>query len=95
MKNLRKLIPALALVLGATLAMAMNFPSSEAEKTATKIWTPDLSEPDGYREVTHIVNQNEYDCNLQSAECIVEFSNDDPATGIKNVLETGVFSEQM
>lgn len=95
MNKLRKLLPVLALVLGATLAMAMNVPSLVAERTATKIWTPDLSEPDGYREVTQIVNQSEYDCDLQSVECIVEFSNDDPATGIKNVLETGLFSEQM
>jgi hypothetical protein len=93
MNKLKKLLPALALVLGATLAMGMNLPNFVAERTATKIWTPDLSEPDGYRDVTHLVNQNQYECDLQSVECIVEFSNDDPATGIKNVLDTGEFSE--
>lgn len=93
MNKISKLLPALALVLGATLAMGMNLPNLVAERTATKIWTPDPSQPDGYRDVTQIVNQNQYDCDLQPVECIVEFSNDDPATGVKNVLDTGVFSQ--
>lgn len=93
MNKLLKMLPALALVLGATLAMGMNLPNIVAERTATRIWTPDLSEPDDYRDVTEIYNNNAYDCDLQSVECVVEFSNDDPATGIKNVLETGVFSQ--
>src|SRR5690606_30724820 len=95
MKLFKNLLPALALVLGATLAMAMNVPTMVAEKSATQIWTPDPSAPHGYREVTNIVNEGDYDCNLQPVECIVEFSNDDPATGTKNVLDTGLFSEQM
>lgn len=95
MNKLSRMLPALALVLGATLAMAMNFPEFVSENSSNLIWTPDLSQPDGYREVTGLVNEDEYDCNLQATECIVRFSNDDPATGIKTVIQTGVFSEQM
>jgi hypothetical protein len=91
MNKLAKLLPALALVLGATLAMAMNMPSFGSARTATKIFTPDPSHPDGYREVTQIVNQGEYECDASSMECLVEFSNDDPATGIPNVLSEGDF----
>ncbi|MDG1277543.1 MAG: hypothetical protein P8O16_09705 [Algoriphagus sp.] len=93
MNNLRKLLPALALVLGAFAAMAMNLPNFEAERSATKIWTPDSSHPDGYREVTAIVQGNDYQCNQSSMDCLVEFSNDDPATGIPNILSQGVFVE--
>lgn len=95
MKRLAKLLPALALVFGATLAMAMNFPDFVSENSSNLIWTPDLSQPDGYREVTDLVNEDAYDCNQQATECIVRFSNNDPATGIKTVIQTGVFSEQM
>lgn len=95
MKSIKNLLPALALVFGATLAVAMNFPETVAENTSSLIWTPDLSQPDGYREVTEIVNEDLYDCDQQTVECTVRFSNDDPATGIKTVIRTGVFSQQM
>jgi len=91
MKNLRKLIPALALVLGATLAMAMNFPNPGADNNATKIFTPDVSQPNGHRDVTSIVNLGDYECDQSSMDCLVEFSNDNPATGVPNVLATGRF----
>ncbi|MDE0561970.1 DUF6520 family protein [Algoriphagus sp. NF] len=93
MNKLRKLLPALALVLGASLAMAMNVPNFGSERTATKIFTPDPSQPNGFREVTQIVNQGEYECDESSMDCLVEFSNDDPATGVPNVLSEGDFIE--
>lgn len=92
MNKLSKLLPALALVLGATLAMAMNFPDL-GEISPTKIWTPDSSQPNGYRDVTSIVHAEDYQCNQSSMECLVEFSNDDPATGTPNILSQGVFVE--
>ncbi|MBN7813092.1 hypothetical protein J0A68_19210 [Algoriphagus sp. H41] len=95
MKRVFKMLPALALVLAAGLAFGFNAPEILAKKTATKIWTPGGPLPHGYRDVTDVVNNGNYDCDSQSAECIVEFSNDDPATGIKNVLDTGVYSQTM
>ena len=93
MKSIAKMLPALGLVFGATLAMAMNMPTLVAEKTATKVWTPDASLPNGYRDITNLEIGEDYDCNGTGPECRVEFSNDNPATGIKNVLEAGVFTE--
>tara|TARA_R110000850_G_C9887400_1_gene458506 strand:- start:559 stop:843 length:285 start_codon:yes stop_codon:yes gene_type:complete len=93
MKLFKNLLPALGLVFGATLAMAMNVPTMVAEKTATKVWTPDASLPYGYRDITNLEISQDYSCNGTGPECEVEFSNDDPATGIKNVLEAGVFTE--
>ena len=76
MKSIKNLLPALALVLGASMAMAMNVPSVVAEKNATKIWTADPSQTmtNGYRDVTG----STYLCNEGSPECVVKFENDDP-----------------
>lgn len=93
MKSLKTMLPALGLVFGATLAMAMNVPSIVAEKTATKIWTPDASAPNEYRDVTLIVQDQEYDCNESTRDCLVEFPTDDPADGNPIVLMEGDFVE--
>jgi len=86
------MLPALGLVFGATLAMAMNVPSIITEKTATEVWTPDSTEPNSYRNVTEEYNNLGYNCDSQEMECLVQFSNDDPASGIKSVLDEGQFS---
>lgn len=82
MKSITKLLPALGLVFGATLAMAMNFPTTVDENTATKVWTPD-SHPDymdtnGYREITDEEILVDYRCDASSQECEVQFVNDNP-----------------
>lgn len=98
MKSLAKMLPALGLVLGATLAMAMNVPTMVAENTATKVWTPDpdeeYEETNFYREITGEVLGSDYLCNGTSQECRVEFDNDDPMTGQKSILTPGVYDEQ-
>ncbi len=91
MKTLAKLLPALALVLGATLAMAMNFANPSGFDSNLKIWTPDENEPDGYRDVTAIVQENDYQCNQSTMECLVQFPNDDPSSGTPSVLSQGIF----
>ena len=78
------------------MALAMNVPTMVAEKTATRLWTPD-PDPEyiitnGYRDITDL-EETDYDCNGTGSECVVEFHNDNPNTGIKSVLEAGVFSE--
>lgn len=80
MKSLKTMLPALGLVLGAGMAMAMNFPTMIADNTATKVWTPDPSqtETNGYRDITNEVINVDYECNSGAPECRVEFSNDDP-----------------
>ncbi|WP_186758652.1 DUF6520 family protein [Echinicola salinicaeni] len=93
MNKFLKSLPALAFALAASVAFAFNMPLDDAS-SATKVWTPDAAEPHGYREVTSIVQEEEYDCNLSSNECLVEFSNDDPATGMKTILQDGDFQEQ-
>lgn len=92
MKSLAKLFPVLGLVLGASLAMAMNFATPSID-SSLKVWTPDATEPDGYRDVTAIVQQNDYQCNQSTMECLVQFSNDDPSSGTPNILSQGIFVE--
>ena len=98
MKSIKTLLPALGLVLGATLAMAMNVPTIVAEKTATKVWTPDpdpeYEETNFYREITGELQGTDYLCNGASQECRVEFDNDNPMTGQKSILSPGVYVEQ-
>jgi len=91
MKPFMKMLPALGLVFGATLAMAMNVPTLVTEKTATKVWTPDSSQPNNYRDVTAIVESGNYECDQSQMDCLVEFSNDNPATGTPNILSEGEF----
>ncbi|AWW29430.1 hypothetical protein DN752_04325 [Echinicola strongylocentroti] len=93
MKKLIKRLPVLGLALAATAAFAFNMPIEE-ESMATRVWTPDASQPDGYRDVTAIAEEGNYDCNLSSDECLVEFSNDDPASGTKTILQDGEFEAQ-
>ena len=92
MKSISKLLPALGLVFGATLAMAMNVPTMVAEKTATKVWTPDpdeeYEETNGYRDVTDMP----YDCISGGPECVVQFENDDPYGDIESLVP-GTFTE--
>ena len=98
MKSITKMLPALGLVFGATLAMAMNFPTMVDDKTATKVWTPDPDElyedTNFYREITGEVLGNDFLCNGTSQECRVEFDNDDPMTGQKSILSPGIYVEQ-
>lgn len=95
MKSIKNLLPALGLVFGATLAMAMNFPTIVDENTPTKVWTPDptQTETNGYREITDLEIGSDYDCDGTGSNCAVEFENDDPIDGAMNVLEPGVFTE--
>jgi hypothetical protein len=93
MNKLRKLLPALALLLGASLAMAMNFANPSGFDSSLKVWTPDDTEPDGYRDVTAIVQENDYQCNQSTMDCLVQFPNDDPASGNPTVLSQGIFVE--
>jgi hypothetical protein len=93
MNKLRKLLPALALMLGASLAMAMNFANPSGFDSSLKVWTPDDTEPDGYRDVTAIVQENDYQCNQSTMDCLVQFPNDDPGSGNPTVLSQGIFVE--
>jgi hypothetical protein len=94
MKVFKNLLPALGLVFGATLAMAMNVPTIVAEKTATIYWTPDPGQPEGYRDVTQEVENSAYDCNTNEPNtCVVMFENDDLIHKIVEYSEPGEFSE--
>lgn len=96
MKTLAKLLPALALVLGATLAVAMNFANPSGFDSSLKVWTPDpdpiYQVTNGYREITQEVQEVDFECNSGGQECRVQFDNDDPMTGVKNVLSTGIYA---
>lgn len=92
MKTLAKLLPALALVFGATLAMAMNFASPSHFDPNLKVWTPDDEEPVGYRDITNLAVGTDYTCIGTSSECRVQFTDDDPENGIKTVMQAGVFN---
>lgn len=92
MKSISKLLPALALVLGATLAMATNLPSMVVEKSATKVWTPDDNEPSGYRDITNEVPGTHYNCVGEDEHCRVEFTDDDPVNGTMTVLQEGIYT---
>ena len=95
MNKLWNKLPLLALMLAGTLAFGFNAPEIVVKKTATRMWTPGGSLPHGYRDVTTIVNNGSYNCNSQPQECVVQFSNDNPATGIKTVLESGAFASTL
>ncbi|WP_026969644.1 DUF6520 family protein [Algoriphagus terrigena] len=95
MNKLLSKLPLLAFVLAATFAFGFNAPEMLVENPPAKIWTPGGSLPHGYQDVTAIVNNGNYNCDDQSAECIVRFSNDDPDTGVKTVLDNGVYSQTM
>lgn len=92
MKSLKNLLPALGLVFGATLAMAMNFPTMVSDKDDPRLWTPDASQTltNGYREITGEEILVDYECDESSQECAVEFVNDNPFGTIEN-LEEGTY----
>ncbi|WP_057937904.1 DUF6520 family protein [Algoriphagus resistens] len=92
MKSITKLLPALGLVFGATLAMAMNVPTMVPEKDEPRYWTPDEDEDSGYREVTEEIQTMPYQCNSGGPECLVQFDNDNPETGVKSIYQPGVFN---
>ncbi|TXE03067.1 DUF6520 family protein [Algoriphagus aquimarinus] len=92
MNKIKKMLPALAMVLGATFAMAMNAPAILDSNPPEEVFTPDSSEPSNYRNVTEEYNNLSYNCDNQEMECLVQFSNDDPATGIKSILDEGQFT---
>ncbi|MCE7053679.1 MULTISPECIES: hypothetical protein [unclassified Algoriphagus] len=93
MNTLIKRLPAFAFVIAAFAAFAFNAPVIGGEPTATKIWTPDATQSNGYRDVTILVQSEDYECNASEMYCLVEFHNDNPATGILNVLSEGEFVE--
>ena len=92
MNNLIKRLPAFAFALAAITALSLNVPVIGGEKTATKVWTPDSSQPNGYRDITGEAVGTHYRCNGDDQECRVEFSNDDPMSGVKNVLDEGIYT---
>jgi hypothetical protein len=92
MNKLLSKLPLLAFVLAATFAFGAQVPSLLVSEPPAKAWTPDDQEPSGYREITGEVLGTHYRCEDVDEECRVEFSNDDPMTGIKNVLDEGVYT---
>ena len=92
MNKLMKYLPAFALVLASGLAVAVNLPESPIENPPSKIWTPDVDEDSGYREITSEVLGTNFQCNSGGPECRVQFHNDDPMTGTKSVLTAGTYN---
>lgn len=92
MNNLIKRLPAFAFALAAIIALSVNAPVIGGEKTATKVWTPDSSQANGYRDITGESAGTHFICDGDDEECRVEFSNDDPMTGVKNVLTEGIYT---
>lgn len=92
MNKILNKLPILAFVLAATFAFGAQVPSLFSSDEPQKVWTPDEEEPSGYREITNLTQGVNYTCVGGADECRVEFSNDDPMTGIKNVLTPGVFT---
>ncbi|MFC5623629.1 DUF6520 family protein [Algoriphagus winogradskyi] len=97
MNKLVKMLPALGLVLGAGMALAMNVPTMVTDKVDPKVWTPD-SDPmhaatNGYREITDENLGTDYLCNTTSQVCRVEFENDDPYGEISE-LTPGIYVPQ-
>ncbi|SEG15685.1 DUF6520 family protein [Algoriphagus boritolerans] len=79
MIKFQKLLPALALVLGATLAMAMNFASPEANGTLKAFinnqWQP-------------IPENTQYVCDEEESSCVARFDELDqmiPGTEVEGV----------
>lgn len=92
MNKILNKLPLLAFVLAATFAFGAQVPSLLVSEVPTKVWTPDNQEPSGYRDITNEILGTHYRCADDDEECRVEFSNDDPMTGIKNVLDEGVYT---
>ena len=81
MKSIRNLLPALGLVFGATLAMAMNFPIDPTERYAK-----DPSSPTWYNLTGITPGPSTYQCNASSNIC----SHEDPMSSAPEV-EDGTF----
>lgn len=85
MKTIQKLLPALALAFGATLAMAMNFADNPTERYAygydeeleMNVWFDLTGETPG---------PTTYQCNSDPQAC-----SRDAASPSANVVETGIF----
>jgi len=92
MEAITKRLPLLAFLLAATFAFGAQVPALLVSEPPTKVWTPDEDEPSGYREITTEIQGTHYRCADDDEECRVEFSNDDPMTGFKNVLDEGVYT---
>ena len=78
MKTIRNLLPALALVFGASLAMAMNF----ASPTPDAVFTKDPSTGE-FIDVSHLQIGVDYDCNDQG-ECLWDEN--------ENLIQSGTFT---
>ena len=64
MKSIKNLLPALALVLGASMAMAMNFAQPDVEK-----YRP-TGEPDEWYDLTEVIpGPTTYQCNGSTQVC--------------------------
>ncbi|MEB2778592.1 DUF6520 family protein [Algoriphagus sp. D3-2-R+10] len=91
MNKLLKFLPAFALILASGLAVAVNLPAA-IDNPPSKIWTPDVEEDSGYREITSEILGTNYQCNSGGLECRVQFHNDNPMTGNKSVLTAGTYN---
>lgn len=79
MNKFQKLLPALALVLGATFAMAMNF----AEPLPNQVFARDPQNPSQFIDVTTWEPGEDYAC-VDSGDCLYDAPNG-------NVVEDGTF----
>lgn len=80
MKSLTKMLPALALVFGATLAMAMNFANPVPEEQYAR----DPDNPTEFIDVTDLTLGEDYTCS-DDGDCLYDAPNG-------NVIESGVFA---
>lgn len=78
MKSIQNLLPALALVFGATLAMAMNFANPIPSQVFTR--NPDTGLLD---DVSHLQIGQDYDC-LDDGECLLDEN--------EQVIQNGTFT---
>ena len=85
MKSIKTLLPALGLVLGATLAMAMNF----AEPTFVEQYRPVGGPSTEWYDLTNVTpGPNTYQCNASSITCTYsEPDTDSP------MVEPGIFQK--
>lgn len=79
MKRFTKLLPALALALGATFAMAMNF----ANPVPNQVFAKDPQNPTQFIEVTNWVPGEDYNC-VDEGDCLYDAPNG-------NVITSGTF----
>ncbi|TDK43341.1 DUF6520 family protein [Algoriphagus formosus] len=92
MNKLRKLLPALALMLGAFAAVAFTEAPVKLD-ASTVIFAEDPLNPGQYIDVTDAVSEERFNCESSALECRVTFTNNDPINGTKTVLQMGEFEE--